>query len=220
MHVIVAGGGDVGTQIAQLLAASNNDVVVVESDRTTASALSAQGLTVVAGDACQADVLEAAGGLRTDVLVACTGSDEENLVVSVLAKHHLEIPRVVSRVNLEANRWLFDATWGVDAAVSSVSTLVALIEEATGSAQTLRLADLTAAGLTIIEVNVTAGSTALGRAPDQLALGKNDVVAAVIRCGQALIADGDLHLADGDGVLVITRPDDEASVRSAFYPAG
>jgi trk system potassium uptake protein TrkA len=66
------------------------------------------------------------------VLVACTERDPENLVICFLAKRHLEIPRVVARINDDANRWLFDNFWGVDAAISSAGALMALIEEATG----------------------------------------------------------------------------------------
>lgn len=217
MHVIVAGGGDIGAQLAQLLAASGNDVVIVEKNRSRASTLGGQGAAVVFGDACRAEVLESAGGLRTAVLVACTASDEENLVIAVLAKRHLEIPRVVARVNLEANRWLFDHTWGVDAAVSSVSALVGLIEEATGSAETLRLADLAGAGLTLIEVNLSTESSALGHSPAGLELGDSDVVAVVVRSGQALPVDATLRFAPGDTVLVVTKPDSEERVRAAFY---
>jgi trk system potassium uptake protein TrkA len=218
MHIIVAGAGDIGAQLAQMLTASGNDVVVIDNDRTRASTLTRRGLAVVFGDACRSEVIESAGGLRTDVLVACTASDEENLVISVLAKRHLDIPRVVARVNVDSNRWLFDHTWGVDAAVSAVSGLVSLIEEATGSAESLHLADLAAGGLTLVEVNLTAESTALGKTPDELTLGETDVVAVVIRSGQAIPVDGNLRLAQGDSVLVVTHPDQEGDVRAAFYP--
>ena len=218
MHIIVAGGGAIGAQLAELLSASDNEVVVVERDRTRASNLSKQGLAVVTGNACRPEVLESAGALRTDVLVACTASDEENLVISVLAKRHLQIPRVVARVNIDANRWLFDSTWGVDAAISSVSGLVTLIEEATGSATTLRLAELAAGNLAIIEVNLSADAIALGKTRDELALRPSDLVAAVLRSGKALTVDGTLQFAAGDSVLVVTEPDGEARVRAAFYP--
>lgn len=217
MHIIVAGGGDIGAQLAQLLTASGNEVVIVEKDRTRASALARQGLEVIFGDACRAETIESAGGLRTRVLVACTGSDEENLVIAVLAKRHLDIPRIVARVNVEANRWLFDQSWGVDAAISSVSALVGLIEEATRSAETLRLADLAGAGLTLVEVNLSADSNALGETARQLALGQTDVIAVVVRAGRALAVDESLRFAEGDTVLVVTPPDHEDDVRTAFY---
>lgn len=133
MYIVVAGGGTLGEQVASALEGSGNEVVVVEIDPGRAASLARRGLKVVAGDAAVAGALEAAGALRAEVLVACTGSDQENLVVSLLAKRRLEIPRVVARVNDDTNRWLFDESWGVDAAISQASALVSLIEEATVS---------------------------------------------------------------------------------------
>ena len=216
MRIIIAGGGDVGVQVAQLLSASSNDVTIIEKDRNRAATLSEWGLAVVAGNACRPEVIETAGGLRTDVLVACTARDEENLVIAVLAKRHLDIPRVVARVNLEANGWLFGEDWGVDAAISSVAPLVALIEEATGSAETLRLADLAGAGLTLIEVILMAGSPAVGRTRDGLGLDRNDVVAVVIRSDHAVPVEKSLTFCEGDRLLVVTSPDGEERVRSVF----
>lgn len=218
MHVIVAGGGTVGEQVALALGASGNSVVVVEVDAARAAVLAGRGLEVVTGSACGPRRLEDAGALRADVLVACAGRDEENLVISVLARRHFDIPRVVATVRDDANRWLFDESWGVDTAISPASTLVALVEEATGSARTVHLADLADAGLALIEINVTAGSAADGAAVGDLALPPGDVVVAVIRNGGTMPAGDALRVAAGDRLLVVTAPDGEAGVRGAFYP--
>lgn len=218
MHIVVAGGGTLGEQVAVALEGSGNDVALVEVDAARAACLAERGLTVVAGSAAVTGVLEAAGALRAEVLVACTGSDEENLVVSLLAKRRLEIPRVVARVNHDANRWLFDQSWGVDAAVSPASALVSLIEEATGSARTVRLADLGAVGLVLVEANVTAASVARGRTPSELTLSERDLVAAVVRRGRPIPVDEGLRFRAGDRALVITDPQGEKRVGLAFYP--
>ncbi len=220
MRVVVAGGGGAGSQLADALRTAGNEVVVVEIDAGRAASLSAHGLEVVTGNACVASALEAAGALRADVLVACTGSDEENLVISVLAKRHLEVPRVVARVNHDVNRWLFDESWGVDAAISQASALVTLIEEATGPARTVRLAELGAVGLVLLDVSVAAGSAAAGRMPRQLGLSDHDLVAAVVRRGQPIPVDEGLRLAVGDRVLVLTDPAGDARVHLAFCRGG
>jgi len=211
MHIVVAGGGAVGEQVAQALETSGN--------AGRASQLSARGVHVVAGNACAPRRLEAAGALHADVLVACTARDEENLVISMLARRHFDIPRVVATVRDDANRWLFDESWGVDAAVSSAGALVALIEEATGSARTVRLADLGAVGLVLVEVNVTAASTARGRILGEVPLAEGDLVAAVVRHGRPLPVSDALSLQVGDRVLVLTGPGGETRVDGAFYPA-
>ncbi|HET9732385.1 MAG TPA: TrkA family potassium uptake protein [Acidimicrobiales bacterium] len=219
MHVIVAGGGALGDQLARALESAGNTVAVVEADAGRAAELAASGRQVFQGDACTSRSLEAAGALHADVLVACTDHDEVNLVISILARRHFDVPRVVATVRDDANRWLFGPDWGVDAAISSAAALVGLIEEATGSARTVRLADLADTGLVLVEVNVTAGSAALGMTVAELPLPSGDLVAAVIPRGRPPrpVADT-LPFKVGDRVLVVTRPNGEALVHAAFYP--
>jgi len=218
MNIVVAGAGTVGVQVAAALADAGNAVVLVDTDPRRAAQVANRGLTVVTGDAGVTATLEEAGGLRADVLVACTGQDDENLVISLLARRHLEIPRVVARVNDERHRWLFDETWGVDAAISSASSLVNLIEEATGSARTVRLADLPAVGLVLIEATVAATSAARGLLVAELGLARGDLVVAVVRHGRSIPTPAARQLRAGDRVLVLTPPDGEARVHHAFYP--
>ncbi|HLK02651.1 MAG TPA: NAD(P)-binding protein [Streptosporangiaceae bacterium] len=130
MHVIVAGGGVVGQRVAQALDTAGSTAVVVEADATRAAELTRRGLRVVTGNACAPRWLEAAGALRADVLVACTSTDEDNLIVAVLGRRHFRIPHIVAAVRDDANLWLFDELWGVDDAISAASALVTVIEEA------------------------------------------------------------------------------------------
>ncbi len=219
MHIIVAGGGTVGQRVAQALHAAGNTVVVIEANAARAHQLTTRGLQVITGNACQSRRLEAAGALHADVLVAATGRDEENLIISVLARRHFEVPRIVATVRDDANRWLFDADWGVDAAISAASALVNLIEEATGSARTIRLADL-AAGLVLLDTNLTTASTAPGTAVADLDLPSGAIVTAVVRDGKPVPGSETLQLRVGDRVLVVTTPDGEQRVHNAFYPGG
>ena len=47
-------------------------------------------------------------------MVAATGDDEDNLVISLLAKQEFAVPRVVARISHPKNQWLFNESWGVD----------------------------------------------------------------------------------------------------------
>lgn len=218
MHIIVAGGGTIGQRVAQAVHAGGNTVTIVEEDPVRAAQLTARGLQVVTGNACAPGRLEAAGALHANVLVACTGRDEDNLIISLMARRRFEVPRIVATVRDDANRWLFDASWGVDAAISAASALVNLIEEATGSEQTVRLADLAGSGLTLVETNITAASAARGKTVADLHLPPGDTVATVVRRGSTVPVDPALRFRTGDRVLVVTGPDGEKRIHDAFYP--
>ena len=57
-------------------------------------------------DACEIASLDEAGLRACNVVVAATGDDKVNLVVSLLAKTEYGVPRVVARVNHPKNEWL------------------------------------------------------------------------------------------------------------------
>ncbi|HLN06897.1 MAG TPA: NAD(P)-binding protein [Acidimicrobiales bacterium] len=129
MRILVAGGGSLGLQAAQRLGADGHDVTIIELSSARASAIRQLGLATVRGDAAVAATLEAAGALRAQALIACTASDEENLLISFVAKRHFAIHRVVALVNRAENAWLFGESWGVDAAVSPTAALLSMIEQ-------------------------------------------------------------------------------------------
>ncbi|MGW1607258.1 potassium channel family protein, partial [Streptomyces eurythermus] len=132
MRVLITGAGRLGTQIARVLSAARNDVTLVEHDEDRVAQLGdLPRVRVVTGDACDPELLEHAGVLACDLVVAATGCDEDNLVISLLAKRRFDVARVAARVNEAENAWLFDQRWGVDVAVPAATPLVSLIEEAT-----------------------------------------------------------------------------------------
>src|SRR5205085_5298736 len=81
-------------------------------------------------DACEVSELARADVDKADVVAAVTGDDEDNLVISLLAKQEFAVPRVVARVNIPKNHWMFNEMWGVDVSVSTPHLLTALVEEA------------------------------------------------------------------------------------------
>jgi trk system potassium uptake protein len=86
MRIIVIGGTGLAEQVADALHRAGDEVTVIDTEPGRESALAKAGLRAMYGDALVPSTLEAAGALKADVLVACTRSDEDNLVISLLAK--------------------------------------------------------------------------------------------------------------------------------------
>jgi trk system potassium uptake protein TrkA len=129
MRIIVIGGMGLAEQVADALHRAGDEVTVIDTQQGRETALARADLRAVRGDPLVPSTLESAGALRADVLVACTQSDEDNLVISLLAKKHFNIPRVIARVNDPANDELFTHSWGVDALVSPATALVSMIRQ-------------------------------------------------------------------------------------------
>ncbi len=217
MKVLIAGAGRLGSQIAQVLATAGNDLTVIDVDEDRLTELG-QHLTarLLPGDACEPSVLEEAGALNTDLLIAATGEDEDNLVISLLAKNQFNVPRVVARVNDTDNSWLFDTRWGVDVAVPAATPLVSLIEEATGANDTVALLRLSKAGVDVVETVIAARSRAAGQRLTDVTLPAGAIVAAVIRNGVPTVPGADFRLEPGDELLVISAKVAHQDVHAAF----
>jgi trk system potassium uptake protein TrkA len=129
MRIIVVGGAGLPEQVAAALRNAGDEVSVIDTDPGRGRAPATAGLRSVRGDPTVPATLEAAGALRADVLIAGTTSDETNLVVSLLAKKHFSIPRVIGRVNDSANEDLFGQSWGVDSLVSPSTAIVSMVRQ-------------------------------------------------------------------------------------------
>ncbi|MFF7795689.1 NAD-binding protein [Streptomyces sp. NPDC007991] len=217
MNVIIAGAGRLGTQIAQVLAAAHNEVTLIDTDDDRIAALEGRiPVRLVAGDACEPALLEHAGALTADLVIATTGDDEDNLVVGLLAKRRFSVPRVAARVNDADDAWLFDARWGVDVAVPAATPLISLIEEATGATDTVALLRLSKAGVDVIETAITPQSRAVGQALGEVRLPEGTVVATIVRDGQPTVPDPVIRLRAGDELLIVSHSATEQEIHAAF----
>jgi trk system potassium uptake protein TrkA len=215
MKAAIAGAGNVGTHIANDLAEAGHEVLLLEQDPDIAARLRlADGVRVVVADACEPSLLTEAGLETCDVMVAVTGDDEDNLVISMLAKQVFAVARVVARVNHPNNQWLFNETWGVDIAVSTPHLLTALVEEAVSVGSLVRLLQFEDARL--VEVTLAADSPAANQAIMELGVPRDATIVAVIRERHVIVPRGETVMEAGDEVLVLVTPDSEEAVKTLF----
>ncbi len=214
MKVVIAGAGNVGTYLAADLHEAGHEVLLIEMDAAVAARGAALGVEWLVRDACEVSALDTAGLATADVVVAATGDDEDNLVISLLAKQEFAVPRVVARVNHPKNHWLFNQAWGVDVAVSTPHLLAALVEEAVSVGSLVRLMQLESSGARLVEVTLAPGSPAAGTELARLGMPREATVVAVVRRAHVVVPRGDTVLEPGDEVLVLVSADSEDAVRS------
>src|SRR5579871_1261198 len=214
MRVAIAGAGKVGTAIANDLYEAGHDVLVIEVDAALVAKLrETVPVTWFEGDACEVSTLRKASLETADVMVAATGDDEDNLVVSLLAKMEFAVPRVVARVNHPKNQWLFTETWGVDVSVSTPQLLTALVEEAVSVGSLVRLLRFEKGNAHLVEVTLAEDSPAVGVSLADLGVPREATVVAVVRGDRLVVPRGDTRLAVGDEVLALVTADVEDRVQ-------
>ena len=99
MHVIIAGCGRVGSELATNLERLGHSVAVVDKHEKSFKRLRAdfQGKQVV-GFVFDRDILEEAGIKEADAFASVTNGDNSNIVSARMAKEHYRLPQVVARI--------------------------------------------------------------------------------------------------------------------------
>jgi trk system potassium uptake protein TrkA len=216
VNVAIAGGGVVGRSIALDLASNGHQALIIESDPAVVARGQAEEVANwrwYTGDACEVSTLQDAGLGDADVVVAATGDDEDNLVVSLLAKQEFAVPRVIARVNHPKNLWLFNETWGVDVSVSTPHLMTALVEEAVSVGSLVRLLHFSEGKAGLVEVTLAEESPAGGRPISELGMPRDASVVAVVRDRRVVVPRGDTILQPGDEVIALVTVDSEDAVR-------
>src|SRR5215207_11059880 len=154
MRVAIAGAGNVGRSIAAELLHNGHDVPLIDKEPKAIKAASVPEAEWLLADACELSMLEEAALQRCNVVIAATGDDKVNLVVSLLAKTEYGVPRVVARVNNPKNEWLFNEAWGVDVAVSTPRLMSALVEEAVSVGDLVRLMEFEQGDANLVEITL------------------------------------------------------------------
>ena len=215
MYLLIAGGGKVGANFARtLLQVGKREVTLIEQRRDRFERLE-QELEhhVLLGDATEIHVLERAGIARPpDVVAALTGDDEDNLVISQLAREKYGVPKVIARVNDPRNQAHFDLL-GISPTVSATRGLMALIEHEVPEHDLVHLLELRRENLEIVEVQIDEGAPAAGQRVERLELPEGSRLISIMRNGRSEIAVGSTELQPGDQVLAILQPGKEDELR-------
>jgi trk system potassium uptake protein TrkA len=216
MRVAIAGAGMVGRSIAGELIEGKHQVMLIERDLDQIEPEAVEEAEWVHADACELASLEEAGMERCDVVIAATGDDKVNLVVSLLAKTEFAVRRVVARVNDPRNEWLFGRNWGVDVAVSTPRLLAALVEEAVAVGDLVRLMTFRQGEANLVEVTLTPDTPLAGKPVRTLKLPRDCVLVAILRSGRVIAPQADDGLEPGDELLFVATTAVEEDVRAAL----
>jgi trk system potassium uptake protein len=214
MRVAIAGAGNVGLFIANDLVGTGHEVLLIEQNENVARRLTTDPeVEVVVADACEVTSLRAAGLEKCEVVVAATGDDEDNLVISLLAKQEFGVPRVIARVNHPKNEWMFNENWGVDLSVSTPQLITALVEEAVSVGRLVRILQFERGTVRLVEVTLAPDSPVIDQAIKDLDIPRDATVVAVLRGDHVVMPRGDTIFEAGDEVLAMVTADSEEDVR-------
>ncbi|MEE4022876.1 TrkA family potassium uptake protein [Gordonia sp. PKS22-38] len=219
MKVAIAGAGAVGRSIARELIVNHHEVTLFERNVAHIDPDAVEHAVWVQADACELSNLERADLQTFDVMVAATGDDKANLVVSLLAKTEFAVNRVVARVNDPRNEWLFGEDWGVDVAVSTPRILASLVEEAVSVGDLVRLMTFRQGQANLVELTLPPNTPLAGKPVRRLTLPRDAALVTILRGGRVIVPQSDDPIEGGDELIFIAPAEAEPALREAMQIA-
>ncbi|MGI8826886.1 MAG: potassium channel family protein [Chloroflexota bacterium] len=214
MYIVVVGAGKVGYHLTKSLMNEGQEVLVIEKDGTKVDRIMTQlGATAIQGDGSEVATMQMAGIERADVVAAVTGHDEDNLIVSQVAKRRFNVPRTVARINNPRNEHIF-AQLGIDATVSATQIILSIIEQEIPEHPFVHLLTLQEGGVGFIQLQVSAESPAAGETMGNLTLPEDTAIPLLIRGGKPIVVHADTTLQVHDKLIAVATTQQESALRS------
>jgi len=221
MKVIIVGGGQVGSNLASLLIKDGHQVKIVEMREKQLQHIRQElpEEVIVAGNFTDPIVLENAGIQQADVVVAATANDEENLVVSTLARFEFGVSRVIGRVNNPKNSWLYTPVMGVDVALNESDLMAHMVAEEMSMGDMMTLLKLNRGQHSLVQEKVHPQSSVVGKSLRGLNLPIDCVIFAILRGDNLVIPRGDTVMQANDEILAISHVSKTGALAAMLAPA-
>ncbi|EWS82870.1 potassium channel family protein [Brachybacterium phenoliresistens] len=220
MRIAIVGAGSVGRSIARELLDKGHAITLVDRTVTPERRSAIPEALWVQGDAAELGILTRAEVGEADVMVAATGDDKVNLVVSLLAKTEFGVPRTVARVSHPDNEWMFGPMWGVDVAVSTPRMMTALVEEAVSVGRVVKIFNFAGSRAKMVEITLPRRSPVLGRTVGSMRWPGSCVLVGIIRDGRPIAPTAHDAFDALDELLFIAQDSELVALQSLLAPRG
>lgn len=216
MRVAIAGAGAVGRSIARELVGYGHQIMLIERNAQNVNPSYVPEAEWIHADACELASLEEVAIQTCPVVIAATGDDKANLVVSLLAKTEFGVGRVVARINDPRNEWLFNEAWGVDVAVSTPRVLAALVEEAVTVGDLVRLMRFRTGEANLVEITLSDASAYIGQPVGDVTLPRDTAMVTILRGNRVIIPTPDEPLEAADELIFVANENVEDELRAVM----
>ncbi len=216
LKVIIVGGSDIGTRLAQNLEKYDIEIKLIEKspERSNKVASILEKTLVINGDGTDKELLKREGIELTDSFVSLTKNDEDNLVFSLLAKK-LGAKKVIAKVTKPTYSPILE-TIGIDAAISPRLITASYILSFIRKSKILNLTLIKEGEAEIVEVEVPENKVINNISLGKLKLPKDMLIATIIRDKEVIIPHGEDILLPKDKVIIITLKKNIKKIENIF----
>ena len=209
-NVLIIGGGKISAYLGQSLSKNKFGIKVIEKDYEKCKELGAllENVDVIHGDGSDQDLLIEEGLEQTDAIVCLTGSDEENIIISMFAGMH-NVKKIITKVNRSPLGKIMDSVSEAsiiapkELVASKILSYVRAYNNSRGS-NVITLYKLVDGKVEALEFKAKEDKKLTNIPLKELKIKNNILLAGIVRDGKAIIPSGDDYIVAGDNVVVVT----------------
>ncbi len=201
-RVIIIGAGQTGQALARAMDRAKISTKIIEKDEAICAQLSAglSNVIVINGDGTDKELLEEENIGSADFLVAITGDEESNILISLLAKG-LGTRKTITRVSKLSYLPLMSAI-GIDTVVSPRLAAVRAILQYIRPGKILSVAPLKGEHAEAIEAEALETSDIVNKPLHKIKIPKGVIIGAIFRENEIIIPRGDTVIIPGDRLII------------------
>jgi len=201
-NVIIVGGGRVTHYLTKMLQTINVRPVIIESSYEKCQALSAAfpDSLIIRGDGADRDLLREENAGDMDMLIALTGDEESNVLISLLAKE-LGTRRTITRVSKLSYMHIVSAI-GLDTVINPRMSAVRAILQHLRRGRIISVAPLREEQAEVIEAEALETSDIVNTPLAEVNFPPGAILGAVVRAGEIIIPRGDTIVLPHDRLII------------------
>jgi len=201
-RVIIVGGGQTGTTLAKKMDRAKINVKIIEEDSARCAGLSEMldHVIVINRDGTDKDLLEEENIRDVDFLVAVTGDEASNILMSLLAKG-LGARRTVTRISRLTYLPLMSAI-GIDAVVSARLSAAKAILQHIRPGKIISVVPLKGEHAEAIEAEALETSDIVNTPLSKVKMPRGAIVGAIVRGDDIIIPRGDSIIKPKDHLII------------------
>lgn len=201
-RAMILGGGKIGYYLAKQLIASNINVTIVEQNRERCKYLTEKlkNALVIHGDGTDINLLEEEDLLLMDAFIGATGYDEQNLLMSLVAKQ-AGVNKVIAKISRPSYTHLIDKL-GIDVALNPINITASDILKYIRGGRVVSVSLLLGGQAEVTEVIVGEGLPVVGKQVSELELPKGIIIGAIVHEGTVIIPNGKTFIYENDRLII------------------
>lgn len=217
MKVVIAGAGEVGTHLAQMLSKENHDITLLDDSSKKLNNISSDvDLMTVTGSAHSFQDLKKTGLKKSDLFIAVTPFEERNVLACSMASY-LGVGRTIARINnseyLQENYRAKLKNLGIHELIYPESLAAKEIVASVKQTGTRQIIEFSNGKLILLGVKVRENAPILNKTFEELSQENEQIlVVAINRESVTIIPDGHDFIKNGDIVFFITTRAEQQNV--------